>query len=252
MDAYYAKTVKDGFFKCIFFAAGTSRMLPSTNITRIGGQDIFDPHEHTLCLECVIPKEAVNSNTLTINLMLNHWHGFQHHATPSEWIAHQVWSQNDCIYRYGYLHSWMLISDVDEFVVPMGQYRNFDQILAVVPSNYCALQVLHYRFKALQSVGTSEPKYRLRNYVHRDRQHYSRDASSKNFVRPHLVHYFSVHQVTRSVKNSPVFYADVETHARLQHYRNELITPSEEKYFVIDTNIWSYLNQMKDTTTDSL
>ncbi|CAF1064820.1 unnamed protein product [Rotaria sordida] len=201
MDAYYAKIVKDGFYKCIFFAAGTSRMLRPTIVTRIGGQEIFDPHEHTLCLEFTI-----------IPWHIDHWHGFQHHATPSEWIAQQIWSQNDCIYRYGYLHSWMLISDVDEFVVPMGQYRNFDQILAVVPSNYCALQVLHYRFKALQSVGTSEPKYRLRNYVHRDRQHHSPNANSKNFVRPHLVHYFAVHQVTRSTKNSPVFYADVETH----------------------------------------
>ncbi|CAF4881474.1 unnamed protein product [Rotaria sp. Silwood1] len=144
-------------------------MLPPTRISRIGGRKIFDPHEHTLCLQCLIPDQAVNSNLLVINFKLitlipwhiDHWQGFQHHATPTDWVAQQIWSQNDCIHRYGYLHSWILISDVDEFVVPMGQYRNFDQILAVVPSKYCALQVLHYRFKALKRVGTSEPKDRL-------------------------------------------------------------------------------------------
>jgi len=43
-----------------------------------------------------------------------------------------------------------LISDVDEFVVPMDKFKNFKQILDIVPSRYCALQVLNYNFRGIQ------------------------------------------------------------------------------------------------------
>jgi hypothetical protein len=98
------------------------------------------------------------------------WQGFEHYATPSHWIAQQIWSQNDCLRRFGYLHSWMLVSDIDEYIVPAGVHRNFEQILAVVPPNYCALQLFHYPFHASESAGDREPKDRpsmsLIPYVH--------------------------------------------------------------------------------------
>ena len=49
----------------------------------------------------------------------------------------------------------MLISDVDEFVVPMGSNRNFEQVLNV-PPQYCAFQLAQYTFHGLQSLNTAE------------------------------------------------------------------------------------------------
>jgi hypothetical protein len=233
----------------LFFFLGTNKLLKGQLLNRIGGNDIFDPHEHTFCLECQIPIEAIHINAMKINFILvsqnisinlticrlyqsfvnskiylkneskflkmrsnnneigactqtsNHdlefplwinyhykmgikhfyiydnslsnqtslhktlkdyidlniitiipwhfdqWNGFKYYS--SNWINHQVWSQNDCIHRYGYLHSWILISDVDEFILPMGKFSNFLDLLNTIPSNYCALQILHYSFRDL-------------------------------------------------------------------------------------------------------
>ncbi len=84
--------------------------------------------------------------------------------------------------------------------------------------------------------------------VFREFKHSKRNENSKNFVRPHLIYYFAVHQVTLSVNDAPVFYADVQMHARLQHYRAPLIETHELSKFVIDTRILSFLN----STTESL
>ena len=95
-------------------------------------------------------KSYVDYNIITIvPWHVDYWKGFETHGSPSEWISHQIWSQNDCIHRYGHLYSWMLIEDVDEFVLPMGEFRDFTQMLNEVSTNYCALQVLNYDFRAL-------------------------------------------------------------------------------------------------------
>ncbi len=101
-------------------------------------------------------KSYIDLNIITIiPWHVDQWNGFKYRGSPSDWIAHQIWSQNDCIHRYGYLYSWLLISDVDEYIVPMGKFNNFKQMLNIVPSNYCALQVLHYYFKGLQETNIS-------------------------------------------------------------------------------------------------
>ena len=89
---------------------------------------------------------------------IDYWNNFEHH--PTHWIKHQIWSQNDCIRRYGHIHSWILISDVDEFVLPMEPFINFTQILNYVPSNYCALQILHFSFRGLQNETSILPQDR--------------------------------------------------------------------------------------------
>jgi hypothetical protein len=95
-------------------------------------------------------KSYIDYNIITIvPWYIDQWEQCEHHSSPLDWISHQIWSENDCIHRYGYLYSWMLISDVDEFVVPMGELTNFRQVLDKVPPNYCALQVLNYNFRGL-------------------------------------------------------------------------------------------------------
>ena len=70
------------------------------------------------------------------------------------------------------------------------------------------------------------------------------DARSKNFVRSKLINYFSVHQVTKSVNAAPVFYADVEKHARLYHYQQGSIPQNEVLDYTFDNRTLLYMNQI--------
>jgi hypothetical protein len=119
------------------------------------GIDHFYIYDHAPSKETHLHKTLksyIDLNIITIiPWHVDQWNGFKHHASPSDWVFQQVWSQNDCIHRYGYLYSWLLISDVDEFIVPMGKFNNFKHMLDIVPPNSCALQVLNYNFKGLQS-----------------------------------------------------------------------------------------------------
>ncbi len=87
----------------------------------------------------------------------------------------------------------------------------------------------------------------LEKCIHREIKHKNRNAHSKNFVRPQLIYYFAVHQVTKSVNEAPVFYADVNTHARLQHYRADLISPEELSKHVVDTHIFTFIDQINNS-----
>lgn len=117
------------------------------------GIDHFYIYDHAPFNETTLHqtlKSYIDYNIITIvPWHVDHWKGFQTHGLSSEWISHQIWSQNDCIHRYGHLYSWILIADVDEFVLPMGKFRDFGQILHRVSGKYCAMQVLNYNFRAL-------------------------------------------------------------------------------------------------------
>jgi hypothetical protein len=113
----------------------------------------FYIYDHTPSNETTLHKtlkDYIDLNIITIvPWYIDQWDEFEHHPSSGNWITHQIWSQNDCIHRYGYLHSWILISDVDEFVLPMGNFSNFPDLLNTIPPNYCAFQILHYSFRDL-------------------------------------------------------------------------------------------------------
>lgn len=90
----------------------------------------------------------------------NQWNDFKHPWTLTNWVAFQVWSQNDCIHRFGHLHAWLLMSDVDEYVLPMRRFRHFKQLLDSVPSRFCALQVLNNNFRGLTNQMSIAPEDR--------------------------------------------------------------------------------------------
>ena len=111
----------------------------------------FYIYDHSLSNETSLHEtlqDYIHLNIVTIiPWHLDQWDQFKHHPTHHNWITHQIWSQNDCIRRYGYLHSWILISDVDEYVIPMGRFYNFIDLLKTIPPFYCAFQILHYSFR---------------------------------------------------------------------------------------------------------
>ena len=87
----------------------------------------------------------------------------------------------------------------------------------------------------------------LEKYVHRNREHQYPNVQSKNFVRPKLVHYYSVHQVTRSMIGTDIFYANIENHARLHHYQRYFIKNEEINNYIIDKRFLSLLNKFNNS-----
>jgi hypothetical protein len=59
------------FYDYNIFNLGTNKKLNPQLLKRIGGNKIFDPHRHTLCLQCKIPIEALHPNAMTINFILS-------------------------------------------------------------------------------------------------------------------------------------------------------------------------------------
>lgn len=89
----------------------------------------------------------------------------------------------------------------------------------------------------------------LERFVYRQRMPSQRDVNSKNFVRPNLIYYFAVHQVTLSAKHAPVYYADVQKQARLQHYRASRIEQEKLSEYVRDIEILPYLNVINESVS---
>ena len=117
------------------------------------GVDHFYIYDHAPSNQTTLHKSLkyyLDKNIITIiPWHFDQWQSFKYQS--KNWIGQQIWSQNDCIRRYGHLHSWLLISDVDEFVLPIDPFNNFTDILDYVPSNYCALQILHFSFQGLHN-----------------------------------------------------------------------------------------------------
>ena len=89
----------------------------------------------------------------------------------------------------------------------------------------------------------------LERFVYRQRVASKRNDNSKNFVRPDMIYYFAVHQVTLSVNDAPVFYADVHEQARLQHYRANRVDQEKLSEYVRDMAILPYLNAVNESVS---
>jgi hypothetical protein len=58
------------FIKIFYYNIGTNKKSGIRLLKRIGGKTIFDPHHHTLFLECQIPTEVVHKDAIKINFLL--------------------------------------------------------------------------------------------------------------------------------------------------------------------------------------
>lgn len=145
------------------------------------------------------------------------WFGFKFHT--SDWIKHQVWSQNDCIKRYGNKHKWMGIFDIDEFPVPL-QNKTLLNILNQVPSKHCSLLMNHCfsggneKFNRTLAIEPSNLVDFVQRHIFPKNNCVKRP---KQFVRPSQIYYYAVHEVTVAVNQSQVYLAN-DTHEMLLHH----------------------------------
>lgn len=85
----------------------------------------------------------------------------------------------------------------------------------------------------------------LEKYIYRHQDHEGRNIRSKNFVRPQLVNYYSVHQVTQALDHAPVFYGDVYNHVRLHHYRKGFFSNNQLTHYTVDRRLIDLFQKLK-------
>lgn len=149
------------------------------------------------------------------------WRGFIFHS--DNWVKHQIWSENDCIQRYGYKHEWLGILDIDEFPIPLQLGVSLADILKKVPSKFCSL-VMNNCFPMNNKMIPSsllEDSSKLVNFFQKDIINRSScHTRQKHFVRPSTIYYFRIHWLEGTIGCSNSYRANYTKELRVNHYKH--------------------------------
>ena len=155
------------------------------------------------------------------------WTGFKFHST--DWVQHQIWSQNDCIQRYGHHHEWMGIFDVDEFPILLQPNVTLTNLLERVPQKYCSLRMKNCMTSTKNRINATlvEDPSKLLAFFQQDSVNRTNCVTRlKHFVRPSRVYYFCIHWLSRTTHCSQSYVADDLHEVRINHYKPIYPRPS--------------------------
>lgn len=148
------------------------------------------------------------------------WQGFMFHSDV--WPKHQIWSQNDCIQRYGYKYEWLGIFDIDEFLISLPHGVTFIETLQRVPSHYCSVVLYNCFSMSKQKFNSSlmnDPS-KLLAFLEQDVVNATAcDGRIKHFIRPSKVYYFRIHWLESTVNCFGSYSANKSNELRLNHYK---------------------------------
>ena len=159
---------------------------------------------------------------------------------------------NDCIYRYMYQSDYVMVTDIDEIIVPRGNYSTLLQVLDDLPRS----QVAEYNVRQVcfpdnytNNGKLSDPaiqKYNIRTLLHTNRSSKSRHRGqrSKYIVNPRLTTEGDIHMGTRRLTTKCKIYKVPETMARLHHYRNSMVEHPATPLTEIDTIMHNYSDEI--------
>ena len=148
------------------------------------------------------------------------WAGFQFHST--DWVKHQIWSQNDCIHRYGHLHEWLGIFDVDEFPTLLHPNLTLTGMLERVPQKYCSLLMKNCMTMTTSKINATliENPSKLLAFFQQDTVNKTDCVTRlKHFVRPSLIYYFRIHWLSMTKDCYESYMADDLHEIRINHYK---------------------------------
>lgn len=158
------------------------------------------------------------------------WLGFKFYST--QWIKHQIWSQNDCIQRYGPFHEWLGIFDVDEFPISLQRNATLSDILGKVPAKYCSLVMencMSLRENKINSNLIGDPSKLLTFFQQDTVNRTGCDKRLKHFIRPSKIYYFRIHWLSRTVNCSGSYAATDLNELRISHYKASYPRPKPTK-----------------------
>ena len=158
------------------------------------------------------------------------WAGFKFHSTY--WVKHQIWSQNDCIQRYGHNHEWLGMFDVDEFPVSLQRNVALSNILGKVPPKKCSLVMNNCMVINENKIPLSiikDPSKLLTFFPRTAVNRTGCNTRQKHFIRPSKVYYFRIHWLSTTVNCSGSYQANDTHELRVNHYKAGYAKPKITK-----------------------
>lgn len=149
------------------------------------------------------------------------WLGFTYHSSNRR--RHEIWSQNDCIQRYGYKHEWLGIFDIDEFPVLLQRGATLTHILEKVSPKYCSLMInncFSTNPKKLKYTSITHPSKLLAFFKQDTVNTTNCHKGPRHFIRPSKVYYFRIHWLERTKKCYGSYKINQFKELRMNHYQN--------------------------------
>ena len=176
---------------------------------------------------------------------------FYHSLLNETWYYAQRVLINDCVYRHMFNSEYVMVKDVDEVIVPRGNYTTLPQLLANLSQDnvaeYNIRQVCfpddmknnpRSRFKE-----KSVDEFNMRTIlnVNRSREVLPHKRRSKYIINPRLVYEADIHNAVR-VKG--VRYDVPQEHALVHHYRRKLAAERSPQGTMIDTMMYRFAREI--------
>ena len=138
---------------------------------------------------------------------------------------------NDCIYRYMYQSDYVMVTDIDEIIVPRGNYSTLLQVLDDLPRSHVAeynVRQVCFPDNYTSNVRLSDPaitKYHIRTLLHTNRtsQTAPHGQRSKYIANPRYIMEGDIHNVTIKLADHNITHEVSESVARVHHYREAMI-----------------------------
>ena len=180
-----------------------------------------------------------------------HVYDFYHSLLNETWYYAQRVLINDCVYRYMFTSDFIVVKDIDEIIVPRGNYKSLPQLLTkIARHNIPEYNIRQFCFSDdMKNIPRSDFKeksvdeYHMRTIlnVNRTREALPHRRKSKYIINPRLIYEADIH---KTVRVEGVRYDVPEELAIVHHYRRELETEKFPQGTVIDTGMYRFAREI--------
>ena len=179
-----------------------------------------------------------------------HIYDFYHSLLNETWYYAQRVLINDCVYRYMFKSDYIVIKDVDEIIVPRGNYTTLQQLLAnISQDNISEYNIRHVCFPdEMNNISRSFEKnkslveFNIRTIlnVNRSRMVMAPKIRSKYIMNPRLIYEADIHFAYRV---EGIHYNVPPEAALVHHYRTNL-TKEESQGNMVDMRMYKFAKEI--------
>ena len=179
-----------------------------------------------------------------------HIYDFYHSLLSETWYYAQRVLINDCVYRYMFKSDYIVTKDIDEIIVPRGNYTTLPQLLAnISQDNIAEYNIRHVCFPDdmntisrpfLKEKSADEFNIRTILNVNRSRMVMAPKIRSKYIINPRLIYEADIHFAPK-VKG--VHYNVPPEAALVHHYRTNH-TEEESQGNIVDMRMYKFAKEI--------
>ncbi|XP_065365627.1 uncharacterized protein LOC135958662 [Calliphora vicina] len=211
----------------------------------------------TKVLQHYVDSGYLEYRPFSLSTKVSNLPGFRHMQIDKNgfsYVLHEVIPYNDCFYRHMYRYEYVAVLDVDEIPMPLGNYRNWHDLVKFGETErnqncnhfaaFCFRCIYFPRYVEKPRYSQEFPEYfYMLQHVHRVREHIRPEWATKCFHHTDRViathNHFPMH-IKWDVCPSYSFNA---TDAQLQHYREPPLKDTLDDP-VVDTSLWRFKDEI--------